>query len=194
MLKKIPRPMPRLPSPRRNPLGSRPSIDALTPPSASSLGSRACFSRRSRAAALRAAADQFKRRAREAEAYADFCASKARVAQEAAERKATARAAALQASGRIKECIQCCLCHRSPTIASCATCGRRCCRHCLEGDFRADGGSGLFECRACVGCDWTSSESDSALPTCRVAGAGGRAALRGVDGGDDAGVGHGARL
>ena len=48
------------------------------------------------------------------------------------------------ASSKPKECLQCCLCYRSPTIASCYTCGRRCCRHCLLGDLEADGGTGLF--------------------------------------------------
>ena len=96
----------------------------------------------------------------------------------------------MQASGRIKECIQCCLCHRSPTIASCFNCGRRCCRHCLEGDFRADGGSGFFGCRACVGCDWTDSGSDSALPKCHVAGAGGSARGRCRGSGRDAPQSH----
>ena len=33
-------------------------------------------------------------------------------------------------------------CGRSPTIAPCRLCERRCCRECLEGDFKCDGGAG----------------------------------------------------
>ena len=45
----------------------------------------------------------------------------------------------------------CALCPRSPTIAPCVHCGRRCCRRCLDGDIRENGGTGVFECKACWG-------------------------------------------
>ena len=40
-------------------------------------------------------------------------------------------------------------CGRSPTIAPCRLCERRCCRECLEGDFKCDGGTGEFQCKEC---------------------------------------------
>ena len=68
-----------------------------------------------------------------------------------------------------KECLQCSWCYRSPTIAACYSCGQRCCRHCLEGDFVSDGGAGRFECRGCWGEDYRLSDSlmGSGVPSTR---------------------------
>ena len=44
-------------------------------------------------------------------------------------------------------------------IAQCHSCEKFYCRKCLEGDFECDGGSGFFECKVCVGC--VDSDSDS---------------------------------
>ena len=47
--------------------------------------------------------------------------------------------------------VECEICLSSPTIADCLTFSLSCCRRCLEGDWVEDGGSGLFECKACNG-------------------------------------------
>lgn len=47
--------------------------------------------------------------------------------------------------------VECEICLNSPTIADCLTFSLSCCRRCLEGDWVEDGGSGLFECKACHG-------------------------------------------
>ena len=44
-------------------------------------------------------------------------------------------------------------------IAQCHSCEKFYCRKCLEGDFECDGGTGFFECKVCVGC--VDSDSDS---------------------------------
>ena len=44
-------------------------------------------------------------------------------------------------------------------IALCCSCEKPYCRKCLEGDFECNGGTGLFECKDCVGCVSTDSDS-----------------------------------
>ena len=44
----------------------------------------------------------------------------------------------------IKERIQCSLCPRSPTVGQCISCGKRCCRGCIE--------EATTQCWPCLGC------------------------------------------
>ena len=49
-------------------------------------------------------------------------------------------------------------CRSRWAIAQCCYCEKRCCRKCLEGEFKCFGGSGYFECKACAGVE--DSDSD----------------------------------
>ena len=52
----------------------------------------------------------------------------------------------------------CDVCLVGDLMADCITCGRSCCRQCLEGDWIEEKGRGLFECRECVGCPFSDTQ------------------------------------